>query len=377
MDSSRPFDAKLANIEPNPLVCTNHVTCDWVHDQLDQLFTGVKSVRQRKDTRTRDETSYTSPMVLPASWHPKRSLEQLRANQYYVTEKYDGVRYFLLLVQHKHSPKAYMINRRGTIFPVSVTCRMEFFRGSLFEGELVFNSVTHKQEFHVFDIISLQGHHVHTIENGHLFGERIQWVRFIFDLVSNAANKDNQISCVGNLFALQFQPKLFYLVETYDPVFMVNKNIPNDGFVFTPNYNPIGPPQQDVPRIWKWKPQTTIDCWIYPSDPTIYLIYKREREPLKFVRIRGEVFVCRWVDDGTIPWSGEDRYKWHVVECLVVVRDREILFKPIRIRYDKTFPNSTKTFQLTLPTIVDPTPIDHVFSLLTLGPTQNAEKIQH
>lgn len=354
-------------IEPNPLVCTDRAMCNWVHDQLDELFFGVR--KRGRERWNEEESSYQSPMVLPASWHPKRSLDQLRSNAYYVTEKYDGVRFFLLLVQNKE-PQAYMIDRRGSIYFVSVTCKIEYFRGSLFEGELVWNATTHKQEFHVFDIISLQGHHVHTIENGHLFGERLQWIRVIFHSGEDGRNDgigvDQKIVCAGNLFGLQFYPKLFYLVETYDPIFMRRKDIPNDGYIFTPNFNPIGPPSHDSPRVWKWKPNTTIDCWIYPADPTIYLIYKREREPLKFVRIHGDVYHCKWIPNDALRWRGDDMFRWYVVECVVTMDadKREIVFKPTRIRHDKTFPNSTKTFQQTLPTILDPTPIDSIFSLL-------------
>lgn len=351
-------------IVPNPLVCTNPVTCHFVHQQLDELFTGVKQYK-RNDYGNDDD--YISPMVLPSSWHPKRSLAQLRSNEYYVTEKYDGVRYFLLLMsEHQtRNPQAFMVNRRGLIYPISITCKAEFFRGSLFEGELVFNRKTHKQEFYVFDVVALCGHHVHTIENGHLFGERLQWIRRIF---GDKETKENHIVSNGNHYALQFFPKLFYSVETYDPVFMARNDVPNDGFIFMPNYNPIGPPQtHDQPRIWKWKPNTTIDCWLYPSDPVVYLIYKRRREPLKFVRIHGDMYLCRWIE-GAVKWpNDESRYKWYIVECVVEMNQGEIVFTTARIRHDKTFPNSTKTFQQTLPTIVEPTPIDHVFSLLRPG----------
>ncbi len=387
------------DIVPNAIECQTSVICDWVHEQLNRLFRG----RRESDSRLgrnhgSDSRDYDSPMVLPVSWHPKRAMEQLRGNSYYVTEKYDGVRYFLILVQRSNKQYAFMINRRGSIYSVSVSCNSEYFNGSLFEGELIFNSKTHKQEFYVFDLIALHGHHVHTIENGHLFGDRMQWIREIFGgipydqyttttwkvVVENgfqtnpgngrgAPDWRNKIISMGNHYSLQFFPKLFYLLETYDCVFMARKDIPNDGYIFTPNYCPIGPPQShEQPRIWKWKPNTTIDCWIYPSDPIVYLIYKRQREPLKFVRTQGRdgkpvVYHCRWKlpAEGNFQW--DDLHKWHIVECLVECKHGhegecgEILFVPTRIRRDKTFPNSTKTFQQTLPTIFDPTPIEHVF----------------
>jgi hypothetical protein len=391
----------MVDIVPNALTC-HPIVSQWARHQLFELFTGYT----QKNTMTRKR--YESPMVLPASWHPQRSPDQLRRNTYFVTEKYDGVRYFLLLLQRHDKPHAFMIDRKGSVFSVAISCQLEYFQngGSLFEGELLFNSVTGKQEYYVFDIISLFGHHVHKIRDGHLFGERIQWVREIFGgipydryivnqspawklIVDNGFQTkpewQNKIISMGNHYSLQFFPKLFYTVYTYDPVFMSRKDIPNDGYIFTPHFCPIGPPSQtqsgrDQPRIWKWKPHPTIDCWLCANDPTIYLLYRGQREALKSVRVGDRKYNCRWYGSGDVVPKAQ---QWNVVECNVQCQKPSgdggrdggggtgsgglLLFIPVRIRHDKSFPNSIKTFHRTLPTIINPTPIESVFGL---GPRQ-------
>lgn len=370
------ISSKTLDIVPNALVCSNPLVRQWVLTELDRLYSGSQDQHHFNTSK-----HYESPMVMPMSWHPRRAIQQLESHLYFVTEKYDGVRYFLFLTQRNNRQYAFMINRAGTLFSVAISCASDFFEkgGSLFEGELVFNSQSHKQEFYVFDVVALCGSHVHTIENGHLFEERKEWIRELFGgipydsyIVNQSTNWKvmvetnfrtrpdwcNKIVSLGNHYSLQFFPKLFYKLEGYDPVFMTRKDIPNDGYIFTPNYCPIGPPQiNDQPRIWKWKPHTTIDCWLCSDNPTIYLIHKRQREPLYSVRVRGRLFACRWTEEGGIKLQDS----WHVVECVVEVHDTELMFIPLRIRHDKTFPNSIKTFQKCLPTIFDPTPIEHVF----------------
>lgn len=392
----------MDKIVPNVLTCKQTHVCEWIHTQLRHLFSGLKTY-----ARQSQNNEYDSPMVLPASWHPQQSLHQLKTHPYFVTEKYDGVRYFLLLVSYNHKPQAFMIDRRGDIFLVSVSCQTEYFKGSLFEGELVFNSKTHRQEYYVFDVISIQGTHVHTIEDGHLFRERQQWIREIFGgvpydkyivnqstawkaFVDNGLRQNaewtNKIISMGNHYSLQFFPKLFYALETYDPIYMTRPDIPNDGFIFTPDYCPIGVFNTNQPRIWKWKPFLTIDCWIRPTDPTVCLLYRRQREPLRFVRIHGRQVTCHW-DTTTNITPVLPQNVWHIIECLVQYKQEtqdgdgnaqhaQIWFIPSRLRLDKSFANSMKTFQKSLPALVEPTPIEDVFKMCAL--TMCASKsLQH
>jgi len=280
-----------------------------------------------------------------------------------------------------------MIDRRGAIYSVAVSCAADYFQGSLFEGELVFNSTTGKQEYYVFDVIALHGQHAHVIEGGEIFSERMQWIQEIFggiaynqyvvnqstqwkSFVENSFQTKpewtNKIVSMGNHYSLQFFPKLFYDLDSFDPKFMARKDIPNDGYVFTPQYCPIGTvTSPDQPRIWKWKPNLTIDCWLRPSDPLVYLIYKRRREPIRSVRIHGRPVSCMWTEHNKQIGSTGDpktlKDGWNIVECLVTYNANELVFQPMRVRHDKSFPNSIKTFQLSLPALVAPTSIEDVF----------------
>jgi hypothetical protein len=372
----------MINIVPHVLACSHSKVIPWVHQQIQTLFLGRDITREVNPSYS-DPSDYQSPMVLPVSWHPTRALEQIRSHPYFVAEKYDGVRYFLFLGQYTHRSYSFMIDRRGSVFPVAVACAADYFQdgGSLFEGELVWNGQTKKQEFYVFDMIAIHGQHMHTIDKGHLFRERTQWIQEIFgdvpysqhvinqsthwkefveDAMKTRHEWTNKIISLGNHHSLQFFPKMFYPLSSFDPKFMARKDIPNDGYIFTPDYCPIGVvTTPDQPRIWKWKPTVTIDCWLRQSDPIVHLIYKRVREPLRFVRMQNKSIQCRWTDDSNHIVT----LQWQVVECVVHYDPlvNELVFRPVRVRHDKSFPNSIKTFQRTLPSILHPTPLEDVF----------------
>lgn len=58
-------------------------------------------------------------------------------NNYMMTEKTDGLRYFLYLGTHNGVPYSVMINHKCDIYLISVHANASYFKGTLFDGEFV------------------------------------------------------------------------------------------------------------------------------------------------------------------------------------------------------------------------------------------------
>ena len=93
----------------------------------------------------------------------RRNLEVVLRNDYYVTEKTDGVRYLLFVVKgEKRESEAVLFDR---------SCKVRILRGSplvakalgmntVLDGELVYDSVEKKTVFLVFDVLAIDGESV-------------------------------------------------------------------------------------------------------------------------------------------------------------------------------------------------------------------------
>jgi hypothetical protein len=156
--------------------------------------------------------------------------------EFMVAEKSDGVRYLLVMgtleknvdnkqhQQHTRRGFAVFVNRRMQMYEVAVTASSEYFRGSVFDGELVIENVTaheKRQLFLIFDTVSVKGdsfRHQHLLQRYHAYTPIFdihdkdilhfpvfEWERIAFEL----AEQQDKIVSLGNRYALQFRPKAF------------------------------------------------------------------------------------------------------------------------------------------------------------------------
>lgn len=124
-------------------------------------------------------------------------------------------------------------------------------------------------------------------------------------------------------------------METYLPT--VTQDI--DGLIFTPVNDTIKTGTHETMFKWKPRDKNTIDFQLKRVDTT-WKMYVQERGKLIF---ESEIYdhmvppyAVEWMEDGAI------------VECQYMHMDTPMWWKPILRRYDKTFPNSRRTFYRTL-----------------------------
>ena len=340
----------------------------------------------------------------------KKYLPNLEAKvtEYVVAEKSDGVRYLLVIGTYDHKGLCVMVNRKMHMFEVPVYANSEYFRGSVFDGEMILETTEsgqERQKFLVFDLVSLKGEtrrHEHLMKRYHeyldvfdLEGKDIlecdstKWETFAFEM----ADTKDKVVCLGNRRALQFSPKPFVQLIHVGSILRSRHNLKHksDGLILTRTTAGIGTGTD--PNILKWKEHHTIDLvvnahytkgrWIYKlsfqdhdklvestdrtfeinqracylqlqSNPVLTLTsqYFAETHKTAF-SLLGECscHVDTDLTTGRSPPSSSDQ---PIVWCTV-----------IKWRKDKNTPNNVTVVQRTLNNIVDNVTTDELLHLST------------
>lgn len=202
------------------------------------------------------------------------------SSEYVVSEKSDGVRYFLLL--SRYPPQiaggcafAVMIDRKFRIYEIYVNAADHFFRGTLFDGELILEyhqglSRPPRQLFLIFDVMAISNNRQISQKD---YIKRYQSIVQLIDIGDSDPLKDpdnwveksmdlatrNKIVSGGNTLGLMFCPKRCYRTVDINIIWREVNNLrhESDGLIFTPIRDPIlyGTHR----RMYKWKQVHTID----------------------------------------------------------------------------------------------------------------------
>lgn len=209
----------------------------------------------------------------------KTHLDFLEANltEFVVAEKSDGVRYQLVLGTCDRKGFAVMVNRKMQMFEVPVYASADYFKGSVFDGELVIEKIQNEQErqvYLVFDLISIKGESKRndTILKRYYEYTRIfdldgkdilqmdidKWEKFAFEM----AGTKEKIVCLGNRLALQFRPKPFVTLINLGSLWRSLNGVTHktDGLIIPRTTTPVGTGTDH--SIFKWKQHHTIDLII-------------------------------------------------------------------------------------------------------------------
>jgi hypothetical protein len=95
-----------------------------------------------------------NPVSLPKSLR-RKDLEDLLQHDYVVSEKPDGTRFVLFLLETLGRHYSVMIDRQLDVYQLPVAASRGYFRGSIFDGELV--SSPTGDLFLIFDCLCLKG----------------------------------------------------------------------------------------------------------------------------------------------------------------------------------------------------------------------------
>ena len=184
-----------------------------------------------------------NPAPLPVSLE-RRHCQELLQQDYMVSDKSDGTRYVLFLVQVKDTQYAVLIDRKLSLHQVPVAAARSHFKGSIYDGELVTSQDA--DAYLVFDCFAHKGEFV----GGEDYCTRLSLIRGAMDLegcqVSSPEEATQQASrgkviCGGSRRGLQFRPKPCFQLRQLDTLLRKIPLLPyaTDGLIFTPVHAPI------------------------------------------------------------------------------------------------------------------------------------------
>lgn len=217
--------------------------------------------------RRKCSESYPGPNPVSIS---KKSLLEMKPEEYVIAEKTDGVRYSLMLCRdNENQPICVMINRACKKFEINVLADESYFDGSLFDGELAWensNSTSaDKLIFWIFDAIFVKGKSVK--ENNYV--SRFECIKIAFldpmQILDQTEKRAKELASMGKIVSIRnlsnmiFRPKQAVSSKEIDTLW---HNIPlmnhkNDGLIFTPLLDAVHLGTHW--RQFKWKYEHTMD----------------------------------------------------------------------------------------------------------------------
>jgi hypothetical protein len=201
------------------------------------------------------------------------------------------------------------VNRKMEMFPVNFNVPREFFNGTMLDGEMMSDG-----SYVVYDAVMIKGK---SIKN-YSFLKRLY---YIHKLIKETP----------------FHVKKFYLMKNFK-YFLENATTGySDGFIFTPLYEPVCVATQNTLFKWKAVDNITIDFMVKGGK-----LWVQERNVPVYVTD------CQWAGMYT---DGD------IVECRYV----DDVWVPVKLRTDKDYPNSTKTFQNSLRSIRENVCVQDIF----------------
>jgi hypothetical protein len=291
-----------------------------------------------------------NPVSLPKSLQ-RKDFDELLQNDYMVSEKPDGTRFILFLLEALGGHYSVMIDRKLDVYQLPVAASRGYFRGSVFDGELV-NTPT-ADVFLIFDCLCLKGSLLE--EN---YCSRLTKIRECFDLgglqVSNpeeaaAQAKLGKVICGGSRRGLQFRAKQCFQLRQLDTLLrrLSGLSYRCDGLVFTPVHKKLSFGRSDC--LYKYKTTHTIDVEVSPDGESIWV--GCEGGPAQ-AGLRMDVLTLDQplqVDASVTSKAKECAGK--IVELTVALSEAgfRLSFKGVRV--DKTHPNVRTTVLSTLESV--------------------------
>ena len=362
-------------------------------------------------------TIFHNPSPNPISLE-RKYLPQLESeiSDFVVAEKSDGVRYLMVIGTVGQKGFCVMVNRKMQMFEVPIFANSDFFKGSVFDGEMVVESLGReheRQKFLVYDLVSVHGETRRTKDFLERYNEYFQ----IFDLEGKdimdyditkwesdayeLANSKAKIVCLGNKMALQFAPKPFVQLIHVGSLW---RSIPklkhsSDGLVITRVSAKIGTGTD--PNILKWKENHTIDLIVtcnFTRGKWSSRIFFQDNEKVvestdRLFDLFGKKYALQMSENATLRSTCQYYAETHktqfslIGECLCVFHvpnivtgatatSTEVMGAPpsttdvincsvLKWRRDKYTPNNSTVIQRTLGNIIDNVLIDELIQMTT------------
>lgn len=274
-------------------------------------------------------------------------LSRLRENDYWVCEKSDGQRYLFVCTRYNRKPYCFVMDRKKDIFVTRFEVITSAFDGTILDGEIIRNKQTNKHEFLVYDATMVCGKSVTHMTHEERLREALEVVQFV-KYQRNAS------------FTIRL--KVFHSMNRFES--FVNDVVPTlpyetDGFVFTPNKDPVISGTHFNMFKWKERQKNTVDFLVEPN-------YNKRYSQKYVIKIMKGKTLKALLDNTLLVDTGHEveselakNGSSVVVECEYV---RPNTWKALMIRRDKTLPNSYMTWTKTLLNIEENIQLKEFFS---------------
>lgn len=351
-------------------------------------------------------TIYHNPSPNPVSLD-RKYLNHLESNitDFVVAEKSDGVRYLMVIGTVNQKGFCVMVNRKMQMFEVPIFANSEYFKGSVFDGEMVVETLMQnqiqpqeRQKFLVYDLVSIHGETRHTRDFLERYNEYFQifdldgkdimdfeiskWESIAFDMASTKS----KIVCLGNRLALQFAPKAFIQLIHVGSLWrsMPKLKHKSDGLVITRISAKIGTGTDH--NILKWKEHHTIDLQIictYIKGKWTFRILFQDNEKLaesgdRFFEFSQKKYILRMRENTILRSTCQFYAETHksqfalIGECSCVFDNdtsetemSTVWCNVIKWRRDKHTPNNSTVIQRTLHNIIENISIEELIQMST------------
>ena len=250
-----------------------------------------------------------------------RHFNILKSNQYVVCEKTDGVRFMMLVFLYNNKKQCVFINRALDMYTCPLNFKTDVYKGSILEGEM------YGDVFMIYDILLSCGETVSNCD----FLTRLKSIEKIKKMLT--CLKYDPIKLKIKTFHIMNEYRQF--LEEYLPT--VTETI--DGLIFTPVNDTVKKGTHETMFKWKPRDKNTIDFQVKRGTDA-WRLYVQEKGKLIYESEIPYVMV----PENARTWIEENA----IIECQYMFNDTTMWWKPVNRRYDKTFPNSRRTFYRTL-----------------------------
>lgn len=276
----------------------------------------------------------TTPQTMPCS-NPcslmRSDLSRLHRNQYWVGEKTDGVRMFLVMDVHidaagEEHEYAVLVDRAFRMFNVLLEAPEIYYTGSLFDGELVVIDSEHM--FYVpFDVVAASGYSL----KAYPYSQRTDVTRTAFDTIQFM---DPPIVT---------RPKLWHPLTDAVKVFTRAENC--DGLILVPELGELVNGTQSDTFKWKEAQKHTIDFLLDGAGK----LWNSHGGQLVNATVALKIKFSKGYENYTA--AGEQHPVLVECRCVPTVGKNEWSAIPVKMRTDKNHPNSLHVARLTLQNI--------------------------
>ena len=254
---------------------------------------------------------------------------QLTSNPYWVCAKTDGVRYIFVCTYLDDKPYCCLINRKKDVYLLKMEINKDAYKGTILDGELVLTK-NNEYEYLVYDSTIVCGEsctsQVHSV--------RMKKALSIVDYIK----QNNTKPCI------QISIKTFYPLDKmneYIQYMVPSLNHEIDGYIFTPEKDPVR--SGTHPAMFKWKEQmkNTVDFLVTKVPNGIQPTYT-----MKIAKGKQQVILhdqkIRVMDKRMEQKLNTEP---RIVECKYI---SDGLWEGLFIRTDKIHPNNMLTYKKTL-----------------------------